>query len=72
MNLSNLKQRIILATAAQAPRLEQAATFAKDNWRDIALGLAMIAIIDDIDDLEDITTTTAAVSIMTAASQGVI
>jgi hypothetical protein len=63
MNLSNLKQRIILATAAQAPRLEQAATFAKDNWRDIALGLAMIAIVDDIDDIE---------TIAAAASQGAI
>ena len=63
MNLSNLKQRIILATAAQAPRLEQAATFAKDNWRDIALGLAMIAIVDDIDDIE---------AIAAAASEGAI
>ncbi len=63
MNLSNLKQRIILATAAQAPRLEQAATFAKDNWKDIALGLAMIAIVDDIDDIE---------TIAAAASQGAI
>ena len=61
MNLSTLKQRIILATAAQAPRLEQAATFAKDNWKDIALGLAMIAIVDDIDDIE---------TIAAAASQG--
>ncbi len=63
MNLSTLKQRIILATAAQAPRLEQAATFAKDNWKDIALGLAMIAIVDDIDDIE---------TIAAAASQGAI
>ena len=63
MNLSNLKQRIILAAAAHAPRLEQAATFAKDNWRDIALGLAMIAIVDDIDDIE---------AIAAAASQGAI
>ena len=63
MNLSTLKQRIILAATAHAPRLEQAATFAKDNWKDIALGLAMIAIVDDIDDIE---------TIAAAASQGAI
>jgi hypothetical protein len=69
---NNFKTKATILAAQYAPQGEKVLAFAKDNWRDIALGLATVLIVEDIDDLTDHAHVSATLDVMTAAKEGVI
>ncbi len=69
---NKLRTKATLIAAQYAPHSEQVMTFAKENWRDISLGLALCFAIEDIDDMADNSQISATLEVLTAAKEGVI
>lgn len=69
---NNLKNKAIALKVKHAPRTNQAIEFVKENYMDIAIGLACVLIVEDIDDIAESAEVSTAVDVMTAANEGVI
>jgi hypothetical protein len=69
---NKLRTKATLIAAQYAPQGKKALAFAKEHWEDIAMGLAMVIIIEDIDDMADHAHVSATLDVMTAAKEGVI
>lgn len=69
---NKLRTKATLIAAHYAPHSEQVMTFAKENWRDITLGLALCFMIEDIDDVADHSQISATLDVMNAVNDGVI
>tara|TARA_R110002074_G_scaffold61112_1_gene147806 strand:+ start:698 stop:994 length:297 start_codon:yes stop_codon:yes gene_type:complete len=69
---SKLKNKAAAFKVKHAPRTNQAIEFIKENYMDIAIGLACVLIVEDIDDIAECAEISTAVDVMTAANEGVI
>jgi hypothetical protein len=69
---SKLKNKAAAFKVKHAPRTNQAIEFVKENYMDIAIGLACVLIVEDIDDIAECAEISTAVDVMTAANEGVI
>ena len=69
---NKLQTKATLIAAQYAPHSKQVMAFAKENWRDIAVGLAVCFIIEDIDDVADHSQISATLDVMNAVNDGVI
>lgn len=69
---NKLRTDAVLFAAQHQPKADAALAFAKENWKDIAIGLAVALIIEDVDDMAEASEVSATVDVLTAIDNGVV
>jgi hypothetical protein len=69
---NKLRTDALLFTAQHQPKATAAWAFAKENWKDIAIGLSVALIIEDVDDMAEASEVSATVDVLTAIDNGVV